>query len=58
MKRKVLRPWAEKTLTAMTIMLGLICGSINDFNFEAIPIVAGLWALFFTTAGILSTWGR
>lgn len=58
MKRKVLRPWAEKTLAAITFIIGAVCVSINDFNFEAIPIVAGLWALFFTAAGILSTWGR
>lgn len=57
-KRRILRPFIEKTLITIAIMLFVFLVSIDDFELRAIPMILGLWALFGCICLVLSKYGR
>ena len=58
MKKKVLTKKFESFLTYLTIFEIMILGSINDFNFEAIPIIILFIFLILLKIFVLNTYGR
>ena len=58
MKKKVLTKKFESFLTYLTIFEIMILGSINDFNFEAIPIIILFTFLILLKIFVLNTYGR
>ena len=57
MKKKVLTKKFESFLTYLTIFEIMILGSINDFNFKAIPVIILFIFLILLKIFVLNTYG-
>lgn len=57
-KRRILRPFIEKTLITIAIILFLFLVMIDDFELSAIPVILGLWALLGCICLVLRKYGR
>ena len=57
-KRRALKPWAQKTLVAITIFLGMTFCMIDDFELRAIPIMLVWFGIIGLNIVILDTFGR
>lgn len=53
MKTKKLRPWAKNTVTAITIMCGILAVSVNDFNLGGFFAWLGIVAIMLCGVKIL-----
>lgn len=53
MKTKKLRPWARNTVTAITIMCGILAVSVNDFNLSGFFVWLGIIAIMLCGIKIL-----
>ena len=58
MKRRVLKPWVEKTLTAIELVLFAFLVCVNDFTFTGFFVMLGGWVLFGVIFNILVKYGR
>ena len=58
MKRRVLKPWVEKALTATGVMLFVLLISVNDFTLKGLFLMVCGWVLLVKIISILATYGK
>ena len=56
--RRYLRPWIQKTLEIISIVIFLIVGGVNDFTLVGFFIILSMVAVFAFNVKILSLYGR
>ena len=57
-KVRVLKPWAQNTLEFISIALFLFVGCVNDYEWSAIPLFVGIFAVLLLNIVILGLYGR
>lgn len=57
-KRRYLKPWIEKVLTIITMILFMFIAMIDDFELSAIGILVGMVALLVFNVHVLSKYGK
>ena len=55
---RYLRPWIQRTLEIISIVIFLIVVSVNDFTLVGFFIILGMIAVFAFNIKILSLYGR
>lgn len=55
---RYLRPWIQRTLEIISIVIFLLVGGVNDFTFVGFFIILGMIAVFAFNVKILSLYGR
>ena len=55
---RYLRPWIQRTLEIISVVIFLIVGGVNDFTFVGFFIILGMIAVFALNVKILSLYGR
>ena len=55
---RYLRPWIQRTLEIISIVIFLIVGGVNDFTLVGFFIILGMIAVFAFNVKILSLYGR
>ena len=56
--RRYLRPWIQRTLEIISIVIFLIVVGVNDFTLVGFFIIFGMIAVFAFNIKILSLYGR
>lgn len=55
---RYLRPWIQRTLEIISVVIFLIVGGVNDFTLIGFFIILGMIAVFAFNIKILSLYGR
>ena len=55
---RYLRPWIQRTLEIISVVIFLIVGGVNDFTLVGFFIILGMIAVFAFNVKILSLYGR
>ena len=55
---RYLRPWIQRTLEIISVVIFLLVGGVNDFTFVGFFIILGMIAVFAFNVKILSLYGR
>ena len=55
---RYLRPWIQRTLEIISVVIFLLVGGVNDFTFVGFFIILGMIAVFTFNIKILSLYGR
>lgn len=58
MKRRVLKPWVEKGLAAIGVVLFVLLISVNDFTLKGLFLMVCGWVLLIKIISILATYGK
>lgn len=56
--RRYLRPWIQRTLEIISVVIFLIVGGVNDFTLVGFFIILGMIAVFAFNVKILCSYGR
>ena len=56
--RRYLRPWIQRTLEIISIIIFLLVGGVNDFTLVGFFIILSMVAVFALNVKILSLYGR
>lgn len=56
--RRYLRPWIQRTLEIISVVIFLLVGGVNDFTLIGFFIILGMMAVFAFNIKILSLYGR
>lgn len=56
--RRYLRPWIQRTLEIISVIIFLLVVGVNDFTFVGFFIVLGMIAVFAFNIKILNLYGR
>lgn len=55
---RYLRPWIQRALEIISVVIFLLVGGVNDFTFVGFFIILGMIAVFAFNIKILSLYGR
>lgn len=55
---RYLRPWIQKALEIISVVIFLLVGGVNDFTLVGFFIILGMIAVFVFNVKILSLYGR
>lgn len=55
---RYLRPWIQRALEIISIVIFLLVGGVNDFTLVGFFIILGMIAVFAFNVKILSLYGR
>lgn len=55
---RYLRPWIQRTLEIISVVIFLLVGGVNDFTLVGLFIILGMIAVFAFNVKILSLYGR
>ena len=55
---RYLRPWIQRTLEIISVVIFLIVGGVNDFTLIGFFMILGMIAVFAFNVKILSLYGR
>ena len=55
---RYLRPWIQRTLEIISVVIFLLVGGVNDFTLVGFFIILGMIAVFVFNVKILSLYGR
>ena len=55
---RYLRPWIQRTLEIISVVIFLLVGGVNDFTLVGFFIILGMIAVFAFNVKILSLYGR
>lgn len=55
---RYLRPWIQRTLEIISVVIFLIVGGVNDFTLVGFFIILGMIAVFAFNVKILCSYGR
>ena len=55
---RYLRPWIQRTLEVISVVIFLVVGGVNDFTLVGFFIILGMIAVFAFNIKILSLYGR
>ena len=55
---RYLRPWIQRTLEIISVVIFLIVGGVNDFTLVGFFMILGMIAVFVFNVKILSLYGR
>lgn len=55
---RYLRPWIQRTLEIISVVIFLLVGGVNDFTLVGFFIILGMIAVFAFNIKILSLYGR
>ena len=55
---RYLRPWIQRTLEIISVVIFLIVGGVNDFTLVGFFMILGMIAVFAFNIKILSLYGR
>lgn len=56
--RRYLRPWIQRALEIISVIIFLLVGGVNDFTLVGFFIILGMIAIFVFNVKILSLYGR
>lgn len=56
--RRYLRPWIQRALEIISVIIFLLVGGVNDFTLVGFFIILGMIAVFVFNVKILSLYGR
>lgn len=56
--RRYLRPWIQRALEIISVIIFLLVGGVNDFTLVGFFIILGMIAVFAFNIKILSLYGR
>lgn len=56
--RRYLRPWIQRALEIISVIIFLLVGGVNDFTLVGFFIILGMIAIFAFNVKILCSYGR
>ena len=56
--RRYLRPWIQRTLEIISVIIFLLVGGVNDFTLIGFFIILGMIAVFAFNVRVLCLYGR